>query len=114
MVYAVAAVFVIGWAWLNVLASFAVHHDATLERTQKIAQLIVVWLIPYLGGAVVLHLIWQHCPSAIPGAWVPWPFKKLIYGRTKAPNPNRDEDSWAALSWGKQHHHRGDGFGGDD
>lgn len=113
--YVVAVFFIIIWAWLTILASFAVRHDATLERFQKIAQIIFVWLLPFLGSAFVLHLIWQHYPSAIPKAWIPWPFKKMIFGKAPPPNPNpnRDEDSWVPVSGGEYHHHSG-GFGGAD
>lgn len=111
--YAVAVIFIIIWAWLNMLASFAVRHDATLEWFQKVAQIVLVWLVPFLGSAFVLHLIWQQYPSAIPKAWIPWPFKKMIFGKSPPPNPNRNEDSWVPVSEG-EHHHHGGGFGGAD
>lgn len=112
--YTVTAALVPGLVWLNVLASFAVHQDPTLERPQKLAQTIIVWLIPYLGSAFVLHLIWQHSPRAIPEKWLPRPFRNLIYGRAIPPNRNRDEDSWMPLSGSHQRHRHDDSFGGND
>lgn len=75
--YIFAAIFALIWLWMNVLATFAVRHDATLEPFQKLVQTIIIWLIPYLGAAFVLQLIWQQYPSAIPETWIPWPFKKM-------------------------------------
>jgi len=65
--------------WLNFLASLAVKYDHTLEKVQVIGQLIFVWLIPFLGAAFVLKLVFEHSPEAIPRSWIPWPFKKLIF-----------------------------------
>ena len=39
--------------WLNVLATRAVVRDTLSERKQRVAQLLLVWLIP-LGGALVV------------------------------------------------------------
>lgn len=96
--YIFAATFALMWLWINVLASFAVRHDATLENFQKLAQTVVIWLIPYFGAAFVLHLIWQQCPSAIPKAWIPWPLKKMIFGKAIPPNKNRDDNESPAVN----------------
>lgn len=77
--------------WLNALATLAIKHDHTLAPFQKIAQLIFVWLIPFLGASVVLHIVYDHSPEAIPKAWIPWPFKNLIYGKPIKPNRDRDD-----------------------
>ena len=40
--------------WLNVLATRAVARDTLAERKQRVAQLLLVWLIPLVGALVVL------------------------------------------------------------
>ena len=77
--------------WLNTLATMAVKHDNTLDNTQKISQSFIVWLIPFIGAAFVLHLVFEHHPQAIPRNWIPWPFKKMIFGKPVKPNKNRDD-----------------------
>lgn len=41
-----------------------------------------VWLIPFIGAAFVLKLVYEHSPEAIPKFWIPWPFRKIIFGNT--------------------------------
>jgi hypothetical protein len=112
--YIFAAILALIWLWLNVLASFSVRHDATLENFQKLAQTVVIWFVPYLGAAFVLHLIWQQYPSAIPKAWVPWPLNQMIYGKDLPPNQYRDENENPPIN-GAFSNHGSDfgGFGGD-
>lgn len=40
--------------WLNVWATRMILQDALSERPQKIAQFLLVWLLPLLGAIVVL------------------------------------------------------------
>ena len=105
--------------WLAILATIAVRYDTTLNSFQRKAQTIFIWLIPFLGAAFVLHLVWQHYPDAIPKNWIPWPFRKMIYGKNAPPNKNRNDydctDTTGSVnrrndsnSWGG-----GDGGGGD-
>ena len=87
----IGALFTLMLLWLNFLATLAVKYDHTLEPVQRIGQLIFVWLIPFLGASVVLHIVYEHSPEAIPRSWVPWPFKNLIYGPPIKANTLRDE-----------------------
>jgi hypothetical protein len=111
--YIITVIFGLVWVWLNSVASLSVHHDATLDRFQKMAQTIFIWLIPYLGAAFVLHLVWQQYPSAIPKAWIPWPFKQLIYGKTIPPYQNRDDNESPAIDGAcRSQRHDFSSFGG--
>jgi len=40
--------------WLNIRATRLVVRDALSERSQKVAQLLLVWLVPLVGAVVVL------------------------------------------------------------
>lgn len=95
--------------WLNLLATLAVKYDHTLDKTQKIAQTFIVWLVPFIGAGFILHLVFEHYPQAIPRGWIPWPFKKMIYGAPPKPNKNRDENEidYAGSSGGRSHSSRG-------
>lgn len=98
------------FVWLNILATLAIKHDSTLERHQKRFQTVIVWLIPFFGASTVLYLINEHYSDAIPQAWVPWPFKKVIFGKPIKPNQNRDdlEDDYG----GGRSHNRDNNDGG--
>lgn len=91
--------------WLNVLATLAVKYDHTLDKTQKITQSLIVWLVPFLGAVFILHLVVEHYPQAIPRSWVPWPFRKMIYGVPRKPNKSRDENEidYSGNSSGRRH-----------
>ena len=78
--------------WLNILATLAIRHDHTLDSFQKNSQFILVWLIPIFGSSIVLHLIFNHSPEAVPHSWIPWPLRTLIFGRTIKNNKDREED----------------------
>lgn len=100
------------WAWMTLLGVLAAKYDQTLEPFQKKAQIIISLCIPYFGAALVLHLVNQHSPDAIPKKLVPWPLKSLVFGQARSRNRNRDNRE----KWGVPHHRHdigGDGGGGD-
>lgn len=103
--------------WLNILATFVVRYDHTLEAFQKVAQIVIAWAVPFIGSAFVLHLIWEQYPEAIPKSWIPWPFKQMIFG--EAPPPNQERDNYEGPGIEGSHnfgrHTQGDSqFGGGD
>lgn len=98
--------------YLNALATFAIRYDHSLEKVQKIGQMVFVWLIPFLGASFVLHLVFDHSPEAIPKSWIPWPFKSLIYGKSIKSNRNRDDNEVDAIS-GRNNSKERSGEGGD-
>ena len=92
LLLALAALGMLILLWMNFLASLAVKYDHALDNTQKIAQSFIVWLVPFIGAGFVLHLVFEHNPQAIPRSWIPWPFKKMIYGAPPKANKDRDEN----------------------
>jgi len=114
IVYSFAGLGIIYYLWLSVLATIAVRYDRTLNTFQKNAQTVFVWLTPIFGGALVLYLVWQHYPDAIPKSWIPWPFKKIIYGKSAPRNKNRNNDESAGVTSSLDHsNHSGSDSGGD-
>lgn len=95
---------------LYIGTTLAIKYDHTLDRFQKLSQLLFVWLIPIFGASFVIHLVYDHSPEAIPKNWIPWPFKTLIYGKPIKRNNNRDNNEMEPS--GERHHHR-DSTGGD-
>ena len=78
--------------WLNILATLAVKYDHSLKKVQATAQLVIIWIIPFLGAGIVLHFFYEHSPKTIPKYLIPWPFKKLIYGKPIRTNPFTTSD----------------------
>jgi hypothetical protein len=56
----------------NVMATVALIRTSGLTRFQKVAQGVIVWVLPFMGGFLVLHLIGQSDREAIP-QWIPDP-----------------------------------------
>ena len=54
------------WLYVNVAASWALARAASVSRQRKLAQALLVWLIPFLGAWLVLHLLADAEPEAIP------------------------------------------------
>jgi hypothetical protein len=56
----------------NLMATVALIRTSGLTRFQKVAQAVIVWVLPFLGAFLVLHLIGQSDREAIP-QWIPDP-----------------------------------------
>ena len=56
----------------NLMATVALLRTDSLTRFQKIAQAIIVWIAPFIGAFLVLHLIGRSDRAAIP-EWIPNP-----------------------------------------
>ena len=54
----------------NLMATVALIRTAELTQFQKVAQGIIVWVLPFVGAFLVLHLIGQSDREAIP-EWIP-------------------------------------------
>ncbi|MCG8429293.1 MAG: hypothetical protein MI754_18225 [Chromatiales bacterium] len=80
------------YLWLALLGSVAARYDSTLDPFQRKAQMAIAWLIPFFGAALVLHLVQQHSPDAIPRSLMPWPFRSLIYGKPRPRHKERDDN----------------------
>jgi hypothetical protein len=78
--------------WMNGLALVALRKDDTLNKFQKVAQGIFVCVVPYFGAVIVLHLVLQHLPTAIPKAFLLWPFKRLVVNKLKQLKRNNDNN----------------------
>jgi hypothetical protein len=56
-------------ALTNLMATAALIRTDSLTRFQKIAQGVIVWILPFIGSFLVLHLIGQSDRAAIP-EWI--------------------------------------------
>ncbi len=79
------------WLWLAFIGSVAAKYDETLEPFQRNAQMVICWLVPFIGASIVLYLVNQHSPNAIPRKFIPWPFNSIIFSKYRKPNTYRDE-----------------------
>ena len=104
------------WLWLNALGTLAARYDGTLNPFQRKAQIIIVWLVPFLGASLILYLVAQHSPEAMPRKWVPWPFRSLVHGRDRERHKYRDEneDSGIDLALSQRRDEFSHGGGGMD
>lgn len=108
------------WLWLSFIGTIAARFDNTLDPFQKKAQITIVWVFPFIGASLIIYLVNQHSPEAIPRNLIPWPFKNLIFGRPRARNINRDDNKESGIDLAisdRQHSHTdsggGDGGGSD-
>ena len=107
----ISVFFILALFWLNILASISLRYDQTLDSFQKKAQAIFVWLIPFIGASFVLRMVYEHSPEAIPTKLIPWPFKKIIYGRPDKRDSNT-QSSGVGYDGGGSSGSSGDGGGG--
>jgi hypothetical protein len=56
----------------NLMATVALIRTSGLTRFQKVAQGVIVWMLPFVGAFLVLHLIGQSDRASIP-EWIPDP-----------------------------------------
>ena len=106
----------------NLMATVALIRTSGLTRFQKIAQGVVVWLLPFLGAFLVLHLIGQSDRAAIP-EWIPdtainrYVFELLgIEGKVAERAAEHVVETAIIHSISEQmsHHSSGGGTGGSD
>lgn len=57
---------------LNLMATVSLIRTSGLTRFQKVTQAAIVWVVPFIGAFLVLHLIGQSDRAAIP-EWIPDP-----------------------------------------
>jgi hypothetical protein len=93
MLVAIVAVVGCAWLlWLNLMATYAVTFDGALTTFQKAVQLLIVWIVPFIGASLILHFALEHSPTAIPRRWLPWPFTRMIFGDPIKRYTDRDKD----------------------
>ncbi len=56
----------VAWLYVSVAASWALARATTVSRLRKVTQSLLVWLIPFLGAWLVLHILAEAEPEAIP------------------------------------------------
>lgn len=103
-IYYFIAVVVIMLLWLNILATVSVYRDTTINKAQCKYQAIFIWLLPFIGALVFLHLVHKHSPAALSTSLIPWPFNKIVSGHSIRSNQNRD-DSDHGIDLAINHHH---------
>ena len=58
-------------ASLDVVATACLVRTEQLSRFQKVAQAVIVWLVPIVGALVVLHLLVESDPDLVRQRWIP-------------------------------------------
>jgi len=92
LILPIALIFIAVYLWMNLVATISLCRDGGIEPFQRYAQILLIWLIPYVGSALILFLMVQISPDKIPRKMVPWPFRSLIFGRHRPSNTNRDDN----------------------
>lgn len=91
------ALLLIVWLWITLLAIVALVRDELLEPFQRKAQIVLVLIIPLLGALLVLYLVNQHSPEAIPKSFLSWPLKFILFSKSAPKNKNRNEDEESGI-----------------
>jgi len=73
MYFLIAVVFGLASATLvlNAIATLAVSRTHQLSRGQKIAQLAIVWCLPFVGSILVTRLLAESDPRVVYRRWIP-------------------------------------------
>jgi hypothetical protein len=75
---------------LAIAASWAVWHDDTLGAMQRCLQALLAWLLPFAGPLLILHLVSEHSPAAIPRLLQSGPLAFLLGRASVRPRPAAD------------------------
>jgi hypothetical protein len=79
---------------LAISASWAVWHDDTLGAGQRWMQALLAWLLPFAGPLIVLHLVAEHCPAAIPQCLKSWPLA-ILFQQMERPQRTTSDGRYA-------------------
>ena len=66
-------------------ATIVVFRDSSLAPTQRVGKLAIAWLLPYIGGLLVLYLINEYATEIIPGYVLKGPIHYLLFAPVKPP-----------------------------
>ena len=92
---------------LNVSVSLAIVRDDGLSSLQKFIQILVVWVLPFLGGVLMLALVGsQHTRDKL-RSMVPFPF--YLAGNPEPGTPNPFDHQGTEGSCGSDFEFSGDG-----
>jgi hypothetical protein len=56
---------------LNAIATVGLVKARPLTTAQKVAQLLVVWAVPFIGALLVIRLLVEQDPDALRRRWTP-------------------------------------------
>ena len=74
-----------------------------LETPQRIAQIIISWLIPLFGSLFVLYILVDSDSECLYSKWLPWPFRSIVLGKNIHSSNTPEEDYWAIERGGNHH-----------
>lgn len=66
---------------VNLIVTVGVLRDAGLSALQKTVQLLIIWILPVIGAALVLFFLGQNHTRAEMRSLVPSPFHMVGYQR---------------------------------
>jgi hypothetical protein len=70
LVWVLAAALLVLYVYSAAVATWHLRRTSYLTRSQRLAQLIIVWCVPIIGVAFVLHMLGPEVRRRRPG-WVP-------------------------------------------
>lgn len=73
--------FVLVAIYLNIVSTVALLKTDVLEKPQRIAQIIISWVIPIFGSLFVLHILVSTDTECLKPKWLIWPFRSIIFGK---------------------------------
>jgi hypothetical protein len=101
------------------VATWHVRNSAYLSRSQKLAQLAIIWLLPIVGVAFVLHMLGPEERMRRPG-WVPLLEPLVLAAFIHSSSGTTEDSSYGCASADSTASHDGgcdcgggDGGGGD-
>ncbi len=72
---------------LNGIVTLAISRDDGLSPPQKLAQILIVWILPFLGSLAMLALVGSYHTRDEMKSMVPFPFYLAGYRDPETPNP---------------------------
>lgn len=63
----------------NLVVTCSLIRDDSLDAAQKVAQILIIWLVPFIGGGIILAFQGHHHPRQEMKSLVPFPFYLVGY-----------------------------------
>jgi hypothetical protein len=98
--------------YLAVLATIVIRWDREASSGSRVGQLLVTWLLPFVGASLVLYVAQDQSPDLLARLPIPWPFRGML--RNPPPVLNKDadaQDSIADADFGRGWHDVGNHTG---
>lgn len=92
--------FALIWFYISIIATIGIARDQRSKKLQRWGQLVIAWLIPFVGALFVLRMLHEYAPEIVPVRFLVWPFRGMVQAKEPPGNRNADHSTRTSIWYG--------------